>query len=438
MKIFWQQCEGQVIDGFPLRQYLGGGEEHAVFLTELRGDPARKAVIKLTHADPESSELQLRRWRLASELSHPNLMGLFERGSWQLNPGPSNSVPLLYVVMEYADEDLAQVIPERALTAEEGKEVLEPALNALAYLHSRGFVHGHLKPSNFMAIENRLKISSDSVSQAGPGSPTPADDAWGLGMTLVEVLTQRPVISNGPERDPAIPETLPAEFRDIARNTLRRDPASRWTIADIQQRLSGKIPLAKPVASSPVASKPVISQAATSAPARRFSASAVSTILLAGALVVVAGTLLIRNREGSPLAPTATPQPAPAQPVPVQSTPVKPSPLAPPPVERRETKPAPMPKPKGEIVQEVMPDVLPRARNTIHGRVIAIVRLEVDSSGNVENAALEPPVSSQYFSDAAVKAAKRWKFAPADQSRVWTVKFEFTRTGTKVATTKSG
>jgi len=365
-------------------------------------------------------------------------MGLFERGSWQLNPGPSNSVPLLYVVMEYADEDLAQVIPERALTAEEGKEVLEPALNALAYLHSRGFVHGHLKPSNFMAIENRLKISSDSVSQAGPGSPTPADDAWGLGMTLVEVLTQRPVISNGPERDPAIPETLPAEFRDIARNTLRRDPASRWTIADIQQRLSGKIPLAKPVASSPVASKPVISQAATSAPARRFSASAVSTILLAGALVVVAGTLLIRNREGSPLAPTATPQPAPAQPVPVQSTPVKPSPLAPPPVERRETKPAPMPKPKGEIVQEVMPDVLPRARNTIHGRVIAIVRLEVDSSGNVENAALEPPVSSQYFSDAAVKAAKRWKFAPADQSRVWTVKFEFTRTGTKVATTKSG
>jgi hypothetical protein len=37
-----------------------------------------------------------------------------------------------------------------------------------------------------------------------------------------------------------------------------------------------------------------------------------------------------------------------------------------------------------------------------------------------------------------VKAAKRWKFAPADQSRVWTVKFEFTRTGTKVATAKSG
>jgi TonB family protein len=152
----------------------------------------------------------------------------------------------------------------------------------------------------------------------------------------------------------------------------------------------------------------------------------------------VAGTLLIRNREGSPLAPSAAPQPAPAQPTPTPPTSEKPSPLAPPAVERRETKPSPAPKPKGEIVQEVMPDVLPRARNTIHGRVTAVVRLEVDPSGNVANAALESPGSSQYFSDLAVKAAKRWKFAPADQSRVWTLKFEFTRTGTKVATAKSG
>ena len=446
MKIFWQQCEGQVIDGFPLRQYLGGGEDHAVFLTELSGDPARKAAIKLAHADPKSSELHLRRWRLASELSHPNLMRLFERGAWQLNPGQLNpgqlnNVPLLYVVMEYADEDLSQVIPERPLTAEEGKEALEPALSALAYLHSRGFVHGHLKPSNFMAIENRLKISSDSVSQVGPGSPTPADDAWGLGMTLVEVLTQRPPISNGADRDPMIPETLAAEFRDIAHNTLRRDPAIRWTIAEIQQRLSGKMPSRKPVTSRPATQQPATQLPATSKPAiasKRFSASAVNTILLTGALVVVAGTLLIRNREGNPLAPAAAPQPAPAQTAPVQSTPVKPSPLAPPVVERSESKPSPMPKPIGEIVQEVMPDVLPRARSTIQGRVTATVRLEVDPSGNVENASAESPVTSQYFSDLAVQAAKRWKFAPADQSRVWTVKFEFTRTGTKVATSKSG
>jgi len=159
MKAFWQQCEGQVVDGFPLRQYLGGGEDQAVFLTEYAGENPRKAAIKLTRADPDSTESHLRRWRLAAELSHPNLLRLFERGSWHLD-----KIPLLYVVMEYSEEDLSQVIPERPLTAAEAKEMLEPALGALAYLHSSGFVHGRLRPSNFMAIAGRLKISSDSLS----------------------------------------------------------------------------------------------------------------------------------------------------------------------------------------------------------------------------------------------------------------------------------
>src|SRR5579871_469855 len=434
MKVFWQQCEGQVIDGFPLRQYLGGGENHAVLAIDLHGHPARKAAIKLSHADPESSEFHLRQWRLASELSHPNLMRLFERGAWTLN-----NVPLLYVVMEFADEDLSQVIPERPLTTEEAKEVLEPALSALAYLHSHGFVHGHLKPSNFMAIENRLKISSDRIVQIGTPSAMPADDSWGLGMTLVEVLTQRTPVSNT-QGEPLVPETLPAEFRDIARNTLRRDREQRWTIAEIEQRLGGKMPSVRPIPTKPIpiasgaTQKPASTQSAIGS--KRFSASAVSTILLASALVVVAGTLMIRNRDGSPIAPaTATQAP---QSAPVQPPPAKPSPLAAHPVERKETKPAQLARSKGEIVQEVMPDVLPRARNTIRGKVTAIVHLEVDPSGNVANAKIQPPVSSQYFSEAAVKAARRWKFAPADQPRVWTVKFEFTRGGTKVATTKSG
>jgi len=411
MKVLWQQCEGQVLDGFPLRQYLGGGEDQAVFLTELGGDPPRKAVIKLSRADPESTELHLRRWRLASALSHPNLMRLFERGTGllnpeQLNPGQLNQVPLLYVVMEYADEDLSQVIPERPLSVEEGKEMLEPALSALAYLHSRGFVHGRLKPSNFMAIDGRLKLSSDCVSPIAPGSLTPADDVWSLGMTLVEVLTQRrPVWGPAEARDPVASERVPAEFQEIARNALRRDARSRWTISEIQRRLAGQ----------PVSTE------------KRFSASAVSTILLAGALVIVAGTLLVRNREGSPLAPgAAAPQAISAQP-----------PVAAPVVTPPASQPSPLPKPRGEVVRQVLPDVDPQARNSIRGKVTVNVRVEVDSSGEVRNAALETPGLSQYFSDRALKAAQRWKFAPADQPRVWILRFEFTRAGTKAAAVKS-
>src|SRR5262249_54926959 len=114
MKTFWEQIEGQVIDGFPLQRYLGGDENHAVFLTEYDGEEPRKAAIKLLKTNPESSESQLRRWRLASQLAHPNLARIYDRGAWQFE-----QVPLLYVVMEHADENLSQVIPERPLTVEE-------------------------------------------------------------------------------------------------------------------------------------------------------------------------------------------------------------------------------------------------------------------------------------------------------------------------------
>jgi len=419
MKVFWQQCEGQVIDGFPLRQYLGGGEDQAVFLTEYGGETPRKAAIKLTHADPASTESQLRRWRLAAELSHPNLMRLFERGTWHLD-----KVPLLYVVMEYADEDLSQVIPERPLTVEEAKEVMEPALSALQYLHSSGFVHGHLKPSNFMAIDGRLKISSDGVSQIGAGSPTPADDVWSLGMTLVEVLTQRlPVWNARDSGDPVLPENMPA-FYEIARNTLRRDPKNRWTVAEIQHRLSGK-----PISSG-----------------KRFSASMVTTALLGALLAIAAGTLLIRNREAAPTAPaqsSAVPtQSQPAQPVTAAPATVAPKPVDPAPRDpappAAESKPSPLRPAHGEIVHQVLPEVLPGARESIHGKVDISVRVEVDPAGDVAKATVESGGPSRYFSGLAVKAARQWKFAPADGPRVRTLKFEFTRAGTKVAPVKSG
>jgi TonB family protein len=91
----------------------------------------------------------------------------------------------------------------------------------------------------------------------------------------------------------------------------------------------------------------------------------------------------------------------------------------------------------GEIVHEVLPEVLPRARNSIQGKVATSVRLEVDPSGDVARATLESTGPSQYFSDLALNAARRWKFAPADGARVWILKFEFTRAGTKVAPVKS-
>src|SRR5713226_409033 len=200
----WKQREGQVVNGeFHLRQYLGGGENSAVFLTE-HGEQGLQAAIKLLPARPESAEFQLSQWGLAAKLSHPRLLRIFQMGRCQLS-----DMELLYLVMEYAEEDLSQILPQRALTPAEAGEMLEPVLDALAYVHGQGFVHGHIKPANIMAVEDQLKISSDGLcridecrgGEAKPdlydapefsgGEISPAADIWSLGMTLVEALTQR-------------------------------------------------------------------------------------------------------------------------------------------------------------------------------------------------------------------------------------------------------
>src|SRR5579863_2521280 len=155
----WKEWEGQVADGqFHLRQYLGGSERGPVFATEF-GE--QKAAIKLIPADAKNAEAQLARWALAANLNHPHLLRMLQTGRCQVG-----GARMVYAVMERADEDLSQIIPQRALSPAEAREMLRPVLEALAYLHGKGMVHGHVKPANIMAVGEELKISSDGICSA--------------------------------------------------------------------------------------------------------------------------------------------------------------------------------------------------------------------------------------------------------------------------------
>ena len=128
----WKHWEGQVVDGqFHLRQHLGGSGHSAVFLTEHGEHDPQKAAIKLIPADPDSAEVQLSRWRQAAKLSHPHLLRIFQVGRCQL--GDMN---LLYLVTESAQEDLSQILPQRALTKAEARDMLAPVLEVLGYIHA--------------------------------------------------------------------------------------------------------------------------------------------------------------------------------------------------------------------------------------------------------------------------------------------------------------
>lgn len=426
----WEQWEGQVVNGtFRLDKYLGGGECSAVFLTEVALREPQRAAIKLIWTDSENADTQLSYWDLAIKLSHPHLMQLFGMGRCQLG-----DAKLLYVLMEYAEESLSQALAERPITPEEAREMLEPALDALAYVHGKGFVHGHLKPTNIMAVDDQLKISSDGIRRVGEpdvirrkpgvydapefakGKFLPAGDVWSAGITVVEALTQRaPVWERSGRKEPVVPRTLPAPFRDLARHCLARDPQRRYTVADIAAALR---PAAAP------------QKAFTT---RRYMVPAALGLLLAGILV---GPRLLQRSPGAPTAPAAVEQPAlPARPEPKAVAPeAVPSSIVPPPP-RSET--AASGRAPGEVLHKVLPDVPRKARETIQGKVRVSVRVRVAPSGNVAGATLESPGPSKYFAELALQAARRWKFVPAkadgrEIASGWLLRFEFGRTGTKV------
>jgi TonB family protein len=247
----WKQQEGQLIDAqFRLIQYLGGTDHSAVFLTEF-GDKRLRLAIKLIGADPAGADAQLARLRRAAKLSHPHLARIYQCGRAQVG-----SASVLYVITEYAEEDLAQILPDRALRPDEVRETLPQIIDTLQYLHSQGFVHSRMKPSNILAVNDELKLSIDGVCAPGergspgekaspydppelaPTGPSTAADVWSLGMTIVEVLTQRlPVWEWTGHADPPAPRTLPAPFLEITRNCLRRDPAMRCTLREISENL---------------------------------------------------------------------------------------------------------------------------------------------------------------------------------------------------------
>jgi TonB family protein len=455
----WKEWEGQVVDGeFPLRQYLGGSEHSAVFLTERAEREPQKAAIKLIPADPENAELQLSRWRQATKLTHPHLIRLFQMGRCQLS-----NLEMLYVVIEYAEEDLSQILPHRPLTPAEARDLLEPALDALAYIHGQGFVHAHIKPANIMALDDRVKISSDGLCRmdepsGGPETPgtydppetaegaiSPAGDVWSLGITLVEALTQRLPVWEGTERgDPVVPETMPAPFFDIARNCLRRDPQLRWTVADISARLRQP--------------SPVRQEQAPARPQAKFAnwRYVVSTAAVVLALAAILGgfRLLNRRQQAQPTPSIASEQSR-VQPK-LKKRPVKPetgesaqrtsdkkegssgtAPLAAslrPGAGAKTSTGGPV---QGEPSEQVLPDVSQKARDTIRGTVRVSVRVRVDPSGSVQEAKFDSPGPSRYFADLALEAARRWSFWPPKVNgrnvpSEWILRFEFERTGTKV------
>jgi serine/threonine protein kinase len=259
----WNNWIGQVVDHkYQLQQYLGTTDHSVVFLAEFHDPEPHQTAIKFVSADFSEKEQQLATWKQAAQLSHPHLMRIYGSGTCRIE-----DMDLLYVAMEYAEENLGQVLPHRALVTDETTEMLHSIVDVLVYLHDRDLVHGHVKPSNVLAAGDLLKLSSDTIFAAGsvremrrersaydapelPGAPyTPASDVWSLGVTLVEALTQQPaVLPFNENAEPIIPSAVHDPFLEVARHTLRRNPRLRWSSGQLAEQLNPSEAEAKAVA----------------------------------------------------------------------------------------------------------------------------------------------------------------------------------------------
>jgi TonB family protein len=334
------------------------------------------------------------------------------------------------------------------------------------------------------------------------GALSAASDVWSLGVTLVEALTQLPPIWNAAAGgDPGVPKFMPEPFAEIARRALRVNPEERASLAELEALFrtpAARVPstpaapplaappspprparsTGSPVSAGPAVSGPVASgtaAAGTASPAGASSAAAPradsaetgakgaqaafafddvqpsrralrsvedegdgrrfrpSTPLIVGIVAVVAVLILalvVRSHKAPANQANETQA---AAPTPAASS-----------AGSQAGGPAPQARPaahgpsKGAVADRVMPDVPERAGRTIRGKIDVKIRVTVDHTGAVQNAAIEPPEHSRYFANLALQAARKWRFKPAHLDgrpapSVWNLRFTFRRGKSEVS-----
>jgi TonB family protein len=454
----WKNWEGQIVnEEFPLLRYVGGSPHSAVFASKRADREPQEVAIKLILADAGDPELQLSWWELATKLSHPHLLRLFQRGRCQLD-----GKELLYVVTEYAEESLAQIIPYRPLTPAETGDMLSGVVEALAYLHGKGFVHGHIKPANIMAIGDQIKVSSDGLCGVGESSRvlreasvyaapeiangesmSPAADVWSLGMTLVEALTQSPPAwEETGTAGPKLPESLPEPFLDVASHSLRPVPRLRWTIAEIANRLRQPSP-----ADRKTAIRPTKSPKSALGP-WGYIIPAIAAILL----LAILGPKMIHRKSSSDVSQVSAVEPAAGQQEgkagqPPQGASGNGKSNASRTSVATNTSSAAASgsntgRAQGAVDQQVLPEVSRNALGTVHGKLKVRIKVTVDSSGKVILAKFESRGPSNYFAERSLQAARRWTFKPPQVGgqgvpSEWVLRFEFEKSGANVRPTQT-
>lgn len=201
----WLNLKGKTLEGgYELGAVLEIKDDVAHFRVRILGNSSLPAYASFYVAEGAVATEQVQVWQDLRSLKHPNLKTPLASGRMRLN-----GVSTIYVICTMPDETLSEILGDRGLTDDEGRELLKSLAQGLLYLHSHGFAHGALSPEMAVAIGDNIQISTEctrrlnsypkvEVASARYLAPevksanvSMAADIWCLGATVFEALVQK-------------------------------------------------------------------------------------------------------------------------------------------------------------------------------------------------------------------------------------------------------
>lgn len=269
----------------------GGMAEVSLARDQLLDRPvAVKVLFPEFATDPAFVERFRREATAAANLSHPNIVGVFDWGEAQ---------GTYFIVMEFVDgRSLSEILrSEGPLHPDRVADLGADVAAALGHAHRNGVVHRDVKPGNVIVDgQGQVKVADfgiaraitaatdDNLTQAGTvmGTATyfspeqargdavdPRSDIYSLGCVLFELVIGRPPFSGDspvaiaykqvhespvPPRqiNPAVPPALEAIIlKCLAKNPVNRYPSAEDLRADLRRFREGNRILAEPVMPPP-------------------------------------------------------------------------------------------------------------------------------------------------------------------------------------------
>ena len=151
---------------------LGCGGNGLVFSAVDNDCDKRVAIKKIVLTDPQSVKHALREIKIIRRLDHDNIVKVFEilgpSGSQLTDDvGSLTELSSVYIVQEYMETDLANVLEQGPLLEEHARLFMYQLLRGLKYIHSANVLHRDLKPANlFINTEDLvLKIGDFGLAR---------------------------------------------------------------------------------------------------------------------------------------------------------------------------------------------------------------------------------------------------------------------------------